>query len=91
MLPFLCEFISVLLLDDFARFCFSMNPFFEAAVVMDLENFRTAFTALEYRWPTERLGAVGTLSTITIAMLFHAAIGVFFMLCAKKRLRENIF
>ena len=77
--------------NDIQLFCMSMNPFYQASVVMDLANFRGNFTALEYRWPMELLGPGMTLLTITISTIIHIATGAFFIFCAKKRLRKKIF
>ena len=77
--------------NDLRYMVVSINPFYQAAIVMDLRNFRTGFTALEYRWPMEMLGPVMTLLTITIATIIHTSAGAFFVFCAKKRLRKNIF
>jgi len=77
--------------NDIQLFCVSMNPFYQASVVMDLANFRGNLTALEYRWPMELLGPGMTLLTITISTIIHIATGAFFIFCAKKRLRKNIF
>ncbi|MCF7955038.1 MAG: ABC transporter permease [Phycisphaerae bacterium] len=90
IIPIICEFLGRRG-NDIQLFCMSMNPFYQAGVVMDLANFRGNFTTLEYRWPMERLGPGMTLLTITISTIIHIATGAFFVFCAKKRLRKNIF
>ncbi|MCF7956465.1 MAG: ABC transporter permease subunit [Phycisphaerae bacterium] len=85
-LPMLSDF-SLFILGDFFDFCLTINPFYESTLVVDIR----AYTNMIYRWPTEKLGVGMTFLTIMISTIIHIATGAFFIFCAKKRLRKNIF
>ena len=77
--------------NDMEIFYRSMVPYYQAAIVMDISNFQEGLSALEYRWPAEKLGPGMTFLMIFVSTILHLSAGVFFAWCAKQRLRKNIF